>query len=603
MYRLRDFILPAFLALAYLGGVLTPYRVLPLPSQFANALAATCVGLGLIMWFAREPLRGPHGASWTWLLLLGVVVLQPALHPIDYPDALVFPAGALLLCVLLSQALQHASSLATRCFEVCLAGGFVVASLCTLLLQWLQFTFPTAALPWFVMYLPDGMQPFGNLAQRNQAAFVHALGIAALLSVKTTRPMGLGLQMLGASLMVTGVALSGSRLGAIMALLAFMVWGNTLQVRGIVADQTGWRSGKLLRATGWALAYVAIYAISLWMIEHGPSRMRFDTVVDRLVNVSNLSRVALQQQAWQMFLEHFWVGAGWGSFSAEGLRRVQLSWMPLFADHSHFFVTQIAAELGLVGLLALVPAMHAGVLACRRERGRQRSFVWLTLALMIMYSCSEYPLWHGYFLFVFVGFLSIATSTPAKTNVAMAGTNRYRYFALLAAVLVVAGTTQTAVRYLELHWLGQKVFTGKEIDGEVKREVAAKTNSPGFSAVTEMYTFVIVDIGTDDLERKLELGARVVSRFVDARLLEKQALLLLLHHDNDKAFATYQAACRFYHGECDGLIEHLNQIAAVHGPQFREMYDRLKLWRETVLNGEVRQLCVPGIIGRRFCWP
>lgn len=584
MRRFRDSILPVFLALAYVGGVLTPYRVLPLPSLFANAWAAFVLGLGLVLWYVREPLRRPQGVSWTWLLLLAVVVLQPVLHRIDYPDSLVFPVGALLLCALLSQALQQASSSAVSRFESCLAWAFVVASLCTLLLQWLQFSFPTAMLPWFVMYLPDGMQPFGNLAQRNQAAFVHALGLAALVSLHTTRPAGRWIQWMVAAGMVSGVALSGSRLGVILALVAFATWRAvaTPDDDAITSRRHRWRD-RFLRLARSIFLYVLIYVVSLWVIDHWPGKARFDTVLDRLVNVSNLSRVALQQQAFQMFAEHFWVGAGWGSFSAEGLRRVQLSWMPLFADHSHFFITQIAAELGALGLLALVPASYFGVAAYRSGNWRQRPFVWLTLVLMIIYSCSEYPLWHGYFLFVFVAFLSVATGTADDAMEAPGIGNRHRYLALLAVALVIAGTLQTSVRYLELHWLGQKVFTGKEISAEVKKEIAAKANSPGFSAITELYTFVIVGISTDDLDRKLELGARVVSRFVDATLLEKQALLLLLNHEDDKAFATYQAACRFYRNKCDGLIENLDRVAGVHGDQFQAASTRLKRWRDAEL--------------------
>lgn len=583
MRQFRDSILPVFLAVAYVGGVLTPYRVLPLPSLFANAWAALFLGLGLAFWYIRAPLRRPQGASWTWLLLLAVVVLQPVLHRIDYPDSLVFPVGALLLCALLSQALQHASSSAVSRFETCLAWAFVVASLGTLLLQWLQFTFPTAVLPWFVMHLPDGMQPFGNLAQRNQAAFVHALGLAALAFLHTTQPAGRWVPWIVAAGMVSGVALSGSRLGVILALAAFATWRTVAAPGDDASRQNRWRN-RFLRLAGSLFLYALIYAISLWVIEHWPGKTRFDTVVDRLINVSNLSRIALQQQAFQMFAEHFWIGAGWGSFSAEGLRRVQLSWMPLFADHSHLFITQIAAELGVLGLLTLVPATYIVVTAYRNQNWRQRPFVWLTLVLMIMYSCSEYPLWHGYFLFVFVAFLSVATGTADDSADTTVVGNRHRILALLAVILVIAGTIQTTVRYLELHWLGQKVFTGKDISAEVKKEIAAKADSPGFSAITELYTFVIVGISTDDLDRKLELGARVVSRFVDATLLEKQALLLLLSHEDDKAFATYQAACRFYRPKCNGLIENLDRVAAVHGDQFRAASIRLKLWRDAQLS-------------------
>ena len=69
------------------------------------------------------------------------------------------------------------------------------------------------------------------------------------------------------------------------------------------------------------------------------------SAVERISNSANSDiRWLLSKQAWLLFLENPITGVGWGNLMGASLDRAQqLSWFSATA-HSHFFISNIAAE-------------------------------------------------------------------------------------------------------------------------------------------------------------------------------------------------------------------------------------------------------------------
>ena len=131
-------------------------------------------------------------------------------------------------------------------------------------------------------------------------------------------------------------------------------------------------------------------------------------------------RLYLWREAWLIFTQFPLLGAGYGQFPWQ---HFQLG--PVLRDtnitglhtHAHNLVIQIAAEMGLAGLLVLLGTL---ALWFWQTRGAQRSiYHWWgygLLAVLGIHSLLEYPLWYGYFLGVAAITLGIFDNTTYRVE-------------------------------------------------------------------------------------------------------------------------------------------------------------------------------------------
>lgn len=576
-------------ALAMAGAVLMVYRVQPIPSAFANAWAALVWGAVLLVWggvaFRRKVWLQVGLAGWSWLAVLLWLLVQTRLTRPPYADALLFPVAALALSWALHAMGSTLAADRRRQIADAIAVACWLSSLGTVFLQTLQLT----QSPWlmgFVMPLPEGMQPFGNLAQRNQAAFVHVVGMLAWAHLWAHHgpsrtalrwgAMGLCLPMLW------GLAMTSSRLFLFMGGLAWVAaaWRLGLLGRDVSGARARARAAAmgLLLAVAYAACYAGFTAATPWLAPE----VVFDNVVERLGNVSNQTRVVLQQQAWAMFSQSPLVGMGWGSFSAFALQWSDRSALPMFADHSHFLPSQWLAELGLVGLLVALPLVVLMLrLLISVELWRRRFFLQSFAVATLLYSCSEFPLWEGYFLFPFALVLGLLEA-ERRDMLQMAGqegkiTKISASWAALVGLLLVVGSLWSAKTYLNLHYLGQKVFTGKPVEASVFGEIAVFP-AFGYSAFKDVYLFAILPIDKSDLEDKIAIGERVAGRFVDANVLQRLGFFYTLEGNLDRSKRLMQDACRFYPDKCSKILSDLLTVPQTESDVFRQMHTELTQW-------------------------
>ncbi len=582
---------------AICGPILMWYRLLPTASALPNALSAFTWGILLIIWgvgcYRKKSHMSISLANWAWMVIGFWLVIQTRWVSPPYADTLVFPFAALMLAWALHAMGRNLSPEQRPEAATWLALGFITASYGTVAIQTLQLS-GSGWLAGYVLPLPEGMQPFGNLAQRNQAAFVHVLGMLAVAArFSEVAPVKNNLRWFGLAMclpMIFGLAMTSSRL---FLVLGGLVWLAAVFKLGLV-----WRRNQtdslptwvrhLLSGLFFVSLYAVIYSSFAALLPLLAPAVTFDNVVERLGNVSNLTRIVLQHQAWEMFVSRPLTGTGWGSFSAFGLNWSDHSALPLFSDHSHFLPSQWLAELGIVGAILATPLITFVIRILFHANGwRKHFFMQGLIFLTMIYSCSEYPLWEGYFLFPVALVLGVLDAERDNISFDRLGKEHSQArisasWAALTGAVLLAGAVWSGVTYYKLHRLGKQVFTGKPVEASVFYGLNSIPLTFGYSPIVDLYLFVVVPMDREDLSDKLVLGERVAGRFIDSNILLRLSLFYALSGDINRSKRLIQDACRFYPDRCEFILQELGKVTPMNGNKlFESMRTELAEWWHT----------------------
>lgn len=291
--------------------------------------------------------------------------------------------------------------------------------------------------PW--VNQPELGQAFANLRQRNQFASLTNIALVALawLVVKNRfADRRRWLVWMVAGLLAAGNAASSSRTGLLQLVflgVLCLLW-------------TGWRQPPVRRVLLTAVLAYAVATLALpWLV--GLDLLGHGMVARlRAGDPACASRLTLWSNVLHLIGQKPWLGWGWGELD-------YAHYMTLYPgarfcdilDNAHNLPLHLAVELGIP--LALAVCGGAGWVVWRarpwRETDRTRQMAWAVLAVIMLHSMLEYPLWYGPFQMAFglcVWMLWLAPREPATGSrpYARAGT---------AIRLVLAAALLTAVAY------------------------------------------------------------------------------------------------------------------------------------------------------------
>ena len=332
-----------------------------------------------------------------------LAIALPALNPFSPgPSPAVVPLLFSWACALaLIGVRMHASG---ECGEAGLAravsAGLLVAAMVSAAIGLLQYFGATAIFGQWVNGTGVG-EAFANLRQRNQFATVTTMGLAALL-LWPARPNSFGVSRTWANvgmaasavLLAFGNAASSSRTGLlewVMVIAIASLWRLRRGIRNLPTP------GFVLVLA--ALAYVAA-AFSLPVLAGlDPSA---SGLLARLHDSSQgcASRLVLWGNVLHLIARKPWLGWGWGELDYAhfttlypGARFCDI------LDNAHNLPLHLAVELGVpVALLACGVVLWL-VYRARpwREFNTDRQMAWTVLAVILLHSMLEYPLWYGPF--------------------------------------------------------------------------------------------------------------------------------------------------------------------------------------------------------------
>ncbi|MEP6589429.1 MAG: Wzy polymerase domain-containing protein [Polaromonas sp.] len=280
-----------------------------------------------------------------------------------------------------------------------IASGWVLAACLSALIGLLQyFGLAPDFSPW-VSQTQLGTA-FGNLRQRNQLATLMSIGLVALIALLAL-PQGVAAgdesrrklpwwAFPCALLLALGNAASGSRTGLLQWLLipALTAWwvlpaGRRLQVLALQALLVYWV----------AVAALPWLAGLDWSTQGALARLRTG---DSLC----ASRLTLWSNVLHLIAQKPWLGWGWGELDYAHF--ITLYPGPRFCeilDNAHNLPLHLAVELGLPAAVAICGALSWLAWRARpwAETDPARQMAWGVLAVILLHSLLEYPLWYGPF--------------------------------------------------------------------------------------------------------------------------------------------------------------------------------------------------------------
>ncbi len=477
-----------------------------------------------------QPLELPRSL----IILLGfvaILMIQVALDRVLYPQqALVGALYILWAAFLLWLGHELRRALGLDRMAGVLAWALLIGALFSCALGLLQhFGVHTPLDAWINRKVSNAI--IGNLGQPNHLANYLALGLASLLYLMANAklPKWLGLPL--ALLVLLVLALTGARtswlyLGAFVVLAAF------------------WRKrGNEIALTRWifpiTLLLLPTFALMQWLA-HLPFMQGISgtiTPADRLFDVASGLHVRLDlwREAAQMLLDNPGFGVGFGQFawqhfqhaSAAALGQSVTTLTPsafegAVFNHSHNLLAQISAEFGLSGLLLLIVGSALWLWGCVRQPATRAGWwIGMVLAVIVLHSFLEYPLWYANFL----GIAAILIGAADTHTLRLKLSSLLRIAFGLMLILSWIGCIRLLNTYTQLEGLlqdRQVKMTPLEVN-QVLQQVRKESLLAPYSDFA--YALSIV-LNRNAIDEKLELNF-LVMRFAPTQEIVYQHAVLL----------------------------------------------------------------------------
>jgi O-antigen ligase len=498
-------------------GLLRPPRIILVPIAFAALIALH----GALGWAA-------HGR----LALLACLYLLWAAAIMATARALIDLLGAGRCVVVLAWCVA--------------AGASANALICIVQAHGLLPALQAWMLPVF------GGRAYGNLGQANHLADYLALGLASLGYLGARRHLPAVVQFPVGTVLLYALALTASR-SSWLYLIALIVTAG-LGARRLDADL----GRRLLMAAASALGiFIAIQLV----LAAGVTSLGTESVTtaQRLpVQASGgEERWTIWIGAWRIFMDDAWTGAGFGRFAVRFFEIAPALAPPLppIATHNaHNLVLQLGAELGVPGLALLTGGVAVWWLGARRA-GPTPERWWLlsVLAVIGIHSLLEYPLWYAYFL----GIASIALGASDEARLEF---GRVRIVSLGAVAALALGwfacvTVMSDYRVLRDFQVFRRSSMLAEGTEAVTRRLLEIERRSMLSYLVELGFARAIEIDRERLDAKLALNTLVMGVLPDIDVAYRQALLLALAGDSDRARTQWDRSAKLYPGYAEEWLK------------------------------------------------
>jgi O-antigen ligase len=359
----------------------------PLSALYSELVAASCLAFAMLSCGLLK--RADARVQWPLpALLLGLAalaLLQNTLGLLAYSQL----ALRFVLCVLTILAAyvfgrQVVALKQTKEALVLLSAACLLGAIFSVLVQWLQL-FDLEVLPFWMAPVFKGQEvqsrPFGNLAQANHQATY--LALASLSAVYLARIGWRGwLAPASVLILASGIALTGSRMGAAFLALLMLVQFAPTALRPEVV-RTRWLT-CLAVVAGYAVALVAVRLVVGQIEALGrPMGMRYE----------------LWWQAWRIALDHPWLGIGVDQFGGGQYLVARAGPYTVPANNAHNLILNVAAEFGWPAAIATgAVGLNWGLARLRhRLASPEQALPWGMLLIIAIHSMLEFPLWYLFF--------------------------------------------------------------------------------------------------------------------------------------------------------------------------------------------------------------
>ena len=525
---------------------------------------------------------------YTWIALTILLCMQPMISVIRYADALIFPVGALILVAIASVLTTNVlnTRMAKRQFinqisvwlYVMLVLNFIMQVMQTLNYNIIISGFPVTRLA----ALADRMD--GNLGQANHTAYAYIFGIGCIIYQMDTYRLAIGklsgvkspryqlyyqwLRVILLALFAVAISLTKSRAVFLMLVAVVGVYFfSQISRKGTIK--------KSLIASGSILGVFAIsYLVGGMLLAHlAPDKVDATGGMGRLVSSGvDSQRMALTHKAIMIIKDYPLTGIGWRNFTVGAIPHVDEMTYVTFSDNSHMVFTQIASELGIMGLLCLMPVLWLLLRSVHTRHSPESAMALAFVMATCIYACFEYPLWYFRFLVVFVIFLAMIEQKNYTFK-----TENPKLSAILGSVALVL--TFISGYYLYQYWTHKYLFWYAH---PMLQAENANNNKAvfGFLNYADMDLATKIEISPDKLPQKLALFDRVIVDESSVFNLVSYGQLLSFDGKYTKALNMFKTACRLQENKenCDNIGKVLKDSAKSYPKNFQTNYEAYEAW-------------------------
>lgn len=389
---------------------------------------------------------------------------------------------------------------------------------------------------------------FANLRQRNQFASLTSLSLAVVLTwAMGSRASGFiggaGLPVLcSIGLLAVGNAASASRTGLVQIILLgllFVTWG-------------GWRlkAVRLILITAvltYAIAAIALpYLAGMDVSMHG--------MAARLISgdAPCSSRLTLWSNVLHLIAQKPWLGWGWNEL--DYAHYITLYNGPRFCeilDNAHNLPLHLAVELGIPAALLICGGFTWWVLRQKpwQETDPTRQLAWSILAIILLHSMLEYPLWYGPFQMAFglcITMLLFSTKPDEIVrDVSGQGSNSPvgRLVRSSIAIVIIASSVFAAWDY---HRISQIYLSPQLRDPAYRVDTLGKIKGSWlFSSQVRFAELLLTPLTRQNAEWTFQNATALLHFSPEPRIIEKvieSAVMLARDDDAVAHLARYRAA-------------------------------------------------------------
>jgi len=551
----------ALVGLMWVLPFLYPAHAYPI-TTFHQEWLAGLLGLIAASWLLWPPTWQRLAIPGVVLLPLGMLllgVLQWSQGKLAYPGQAGLLAVYLLwaaLLMLLGQRLRNAFGLPA--LAMTLAACMVVGAELNAASGIIQhFGWHTPLDHWITRRIAS--QTYGNLAQPNHFADQLALGIVSLAGLYasgrlTSRPT----IMLVLPLLFT-LTLSGSRSGGL-----YLLW--------LAGSAWWWQKRQPELRPLW---YFGLWLLIGFAAMHGLIKLPlFQGTGDassswgRLYQESggNSIRLFLWQEALHIWAEHPWLGTGFGQFGWQHFLLGPEWRNPVitgYYNNAHNLLFQLGAEFGLAGVLLLLSTLLAWLLRSRQEpRTLWHWWGYSMLAVLLIHSLLEYPLWYSYFLGIAALLLGMLDRATLRLSLPLSGWLATAPLILIG--LILSFSLHSGYRELEnllSHFPTRELKNDRTVieqDQAVLNRLAA---SPLLRPYAELYLNTMYTPNSINRAYKQALNQRVLHCFPFGQPAYREMLLLALSDRTIEAQQVLEQALWSYPEEFPRHYDLLVQLA------------------------------------------
>lgn len=413
----------------------------------------------------------------------------------------------------------------------------------------------------------NGIAVYGNMAQPNHYANYIAMGLVSLGLLRQHLRSWQAVLLAAPLLFV--LVLSGSRSSWLyllsMAVLAFL-WQR--------------RDKSCKHLLNYTLLLLAGFGLMHWVVQipwlDGASGS-VTTMQRMLAGDTNGSiRLYLWHESWLIFTQYPILGAGLGQFAWQHFQLVpvlQVTNISGLYNNAHNLVMQLAAEMGLAGLLILFGTL--GMWLWQSVRTQFTLYHWwgyTVLAVMGIHSMLEYPLWYAYFMGIAAILLGALDRCTYRLE--LRGLGRLSVAAILLLGIVSLVQLQQGYQRLE------RVLTSRPKSAEDKnfaqrmyKELLEVHGTPLLQPYAELFMNNWIEVSADELDNKLALNERAM-RFVPiSTVVYRRAWLLALDGKQDEARLQLERAIWSYPADFPVRGKELSALAQKDPERFAALLE------------------------------